>query len=929
MIRCIAASILLILCSAVASGSSYAVRSWQSEDGLPVNVVRSIVQSADGYLWIASAEGIARFDGTEFVTLEMPQGIRLPRIGPNRLFATPDGSVWFSGPRVGLLRIQNDTVEQIIPEESSPKPQYFTQVVAMSDERIVARRGNETWLVSLSPPILYDPPTKGMDRAFAEDLVRRAIEGRILPEGNQPGRLIDLNNNVWSNTEHNGISVISPEGTPVSLDFGNLEQNPNASEFLVDREGNIWVATSINGLLRFRQHRAEIIDESDGLSERSANAVIEDADKHLWIGMRSGGVDRLSGDVVEHFEFSPNTSGLRRTTSALYIDRDKRLWTAARDGSVFIWNGTSFDPAFPKSAIPSKVDALYQDGDNCFWFGGVNGLVKVQDDSINKIQAKDGLPPCHITTMAGGPTDRLWFGTVDGRVFRHENDNFIQLGKPSELSGKAVSALFVESPTRAWATTLGAGLNFWNGNYWTRIDGSDGLPDARLTSIIPDETGNLWLGSLGGIIRIPLKDLNGRIEQSNTPLHWLLIDRSDGLPTSECSGSSRPSGWRGSDGKIYFPTAGGVALVDPSTIDINLQAPTLFLEKFTANSVPIKITDQPVAIGPGRTRLEFSYHGLSLSAPEKTTYRTRLTGLDETWRDVGTQRLSTFEAVPPGRYQFEVTAINGDGISSEPATIANIIIKPHFWETSWFIFLGILTGIIIAAGTGSLLVRIRLKRRIHDLKINQALETERSRISRDLHDDLGASLTELSILSALAAESRDESTLRPSMSLVSSKAKTVVGTLDEIVWAATPSEDSLRSLADYLSAFIREFLENVEINLRTDVPRNIPDYYLGPNRRHNVFLACKEAVNNAAKYSGATNLRLQITIEQELLVITISDNGRGFIIEEVSSGNGLRNLKKRMTDCGGDCMIQSTRLKGTTVTLSLPLPGLPEASPPP
>lgn len=922
MIRRIAAAILLVLSVLEASGNSFAVRVWQSEDGLPVNVVRSIVQAADGHLWIASAEGIARFDGNEFKSIAMPEGIRLPRFGPNRLFATPDGSVWLSAPRIGLIRFHDGLVEQILPGDRSPLPQHFTQVIPIIGERIVARRGEETWLVSLDPPILLAPASEGIDRAFAKDLEQRADRGRLLPDG-QPDKLVDHTGHTWSNDPREGILVTSPDGVPISLDTGDFDRNLSASEFLEDREGNVWVASTINGLLRFRQQRAEIIDDSDGLSERSANAVIEDADGYLWIGMRSGGVDRIKDDQVEHFEFSPQTSGLRRTTSALLIDRDKRLWAAARDGSVFIWNGSAFEPAFPKLPIPSKVNAIHQDNQGRYWFGGANGLVKVEGGTITRLGRKDGVPRSHIICMAGDDSGNLWFGTMDGRVFRHEGDQIAQVGVNSSLSGRAVSALLVETPTRAWAATLGAGLLMWDGETWNAIDDSDGLPDSRLTCILTDEDDHFWLGSLGGIIRVPRRELISRIQNPVTPLHWLRIDRSDGLPTSECSGSSRPSGWRATDGKLYFPTTRGVVRIDPTSVDINLRPPLVYLRKFSADGVPTYIADdQTVTVGPGRTRLEFAYHGLNFSAPEKTSYRTRLIGLDRTWRDVEDQRISTFEAVPPGNYQFEVIAINGDGIWGNPVKLASIIIKPHFWETRWFTLLSILGVIAIAAGAGSLMVRIRLKRRIQALKINQALETERSRISRDLHDDLGASLTELSILSALALENPEDSSLRDPLCLISGKTKNVVSALDEIVWAATPSEDSLRSLVEYLAAFIREFVENAGMTLRTDIIRNIPEYTLGPNRRHNTFLATREAINNAVKYSKTSEIRVRIEIKDRHLVIHVKDDGPGFNPGEVVAGHGLENLRKRMSDCGGSCQIDSTPGSGTTVTLKLPLPEL-------
>ena len=908
----------------VANG--YSARGWQSEDGLPGNVVRSVVQSTDGFLWVASAEGIARFDGSEFEALEVPAELRLPRVGPSRLFATSGGVVWFSGHRVGLLRIVDGKVTQALPPDPSAKPDHVSQVVELAPDYVVVRRGDETWMVSTDPPQLLAPPTPKVAAALKKDLEDRARTGRILPDG-YPEVLVDHHGNTWSNRDGSGIRVTTPDGRVLPIEkFGDPDTSSAASEFLEDREGNVWAASTISGLIRFRQLRAEVIGIEDGLRELAAIAVIGDSRGDLWFGNRSNGVDRMTGDTIEHFEFSPESSGHKRAVSVFYEDRSKKLWAAARDGSVFVWDGYSFMVAFPRAEHPSKVDAIYQDGELNHWFGGVNGLVKSSEGAIQLMGAEHGAPVGHVTCMAGDASDRLWFGMADGRVFHESDGRFHRIASSENLGNRRVSSLLVDHSRHVWATTLGAGLNFWNGERWHRFDKAQGLPDSRLTCLLVDNDDNFWLGSLGGIFRIPRAELLAYTHDPGTPLHWLKFDRSDGLPTTECSGASNPAGWRDESGRLYFPTSKGVARIDPAGIEVNHTAPPIYLKGVSANGVPLDISRDILTTGPGKTRLEFSYHGLGFTAPEKMSYRTRIKELDDTWREAGHQRVSTFEAVPPGRYHFEVVASNGDGVWTEPTTLAQLIVSPHFWQTPWFSLLAILSVVAIAVGTGWRIARTRMRHRLHEMRVKQALESERARISRDLHDDLGASLTEVSLLTALAAENPDETTLRPSLGVVSDKAKAVVETLDEIVWAATPSEDSLRSLVEYLYAWVRDFLSNVRISLRTDVIRTIPDIPLGPNRRHNVFLTAREAVNNAVKHSEATEIRLQICIEDNHLTIRIIDNGRGFDPEYAVGGHGLANLDSRMTACGGSCTLESRRGTGTTVTIRLPLPPVPPSS---
>ncbi|RYD46898.1 MAG: hypothetical protein EOP85_06515, partial [Verrucomicrobiaceae bacterium] len=493
-------------------------------------------------------------------------------------------------------------------------------------------------------------------------------------------------------------------------------------------------------------------------------------------------------------------------------------------------------------------------------------------------------------------------------------------GNPETLRHSWISGILPISAKETWVSTLGGGLHLWDGAEWFSFDAEDGLPDPRLTCVLDDGRGYVWFGSLAGIIRAERKQLLARAKDPTARVQWLRLDHTDGLPSRECIGGYQPAGWRARDGMLWFPTGSGIARVRPGFVSMNKVAPPVYLQSVRANGVLHTRADGPVTTEPGRARLEFRFVGLSYSAPEKITYRARLAGLDETWRELGTQRVAAFEAVPPGEYTFEVMAVSGDGLRSLDAARVSVLIEPHFWETAWFyLSVGALV-LVIAAGTGWAAARMRMKRRIQDLKIRNAREGERSRIARDLHDDLGASLTEISILAALAAEDAEKSPLQPSLDQLSVKAKHVVGSLDEIVWAVNPREDTLRSLVDYIAAFAREFLDIARLPLRTEVTREVPELPMATTRRHGVFLAAREALNNIVKHSGATEVRLDISVADDLLEIRITDDGCGFEPDYAAGGNGLGNLKLRMQEAGGDCRIETFRQQGTTVFLTLPLP---------
>ncbi|MCW1883356.1 histidine kinase [Luteolibacter flavescens] len=890
------------------------VRLWQSEDGLPGNVVRSMVQSSDGYLWLATAEGITRFDGLEFDAIEPDGELRRLRFAFWRLFAPEDGSVWVSTFQGGLFQIRDGRLVRILGEEERPRPPRINQLILDGHGVIHFKRGGEIWRAGSDGPALVAEPTEDLIARFARDHEMQSAGGRVVdPDDTTTGaQLRTRDGRLWA-ADITGRLVIDGE---LPVDLPGVASPYVFNELLEDREGNVWVATPLSGLARVRRSRVEPLSTTQG-PEPAAYAVMQGRGGDWWIANRKGGIARWSEGSTEHLQLVP--AGYQRPVSTMFEDAKGQLWVAARGGSVFLKkdDGT-FVPQFSKSQIPSKVRTIQQDDAGVIWFGGTQGLASYDGTTVREYGEKDGIPKREITVLVRDGR-RMLAGTDDGQVFAGDSSGFKLLGNLDPLKHWWVSDLLAVSENELWATTLGGGLFLWNGKTWQQFDDSDGMPDLRLTCILDDGRGHFWFGSLGGILCASRQEFLDRARKPENQIHWLRLDRSDGLPTRECIGGYHPAGWRGNDGHLWFPTGSGIVRVRPDLVEVNQVPPPVYLSSTRVNGSQQDEREGRVEAGPGRSRIEFRFVGLGYSAPEKVTYRARLEGLNDTWRDLGNQRVAAYEAVPPGRYTFEVLAVNGDGVWSRNPASVNVFIRPHFWESAWFI---LTVGALALAGTAAVgwyIARRRMKRRIQTLKIRNARENERTRIARDLHDDLGASLTEISILSALAAEGGEESTLRPTLDQLSHKAKAVVGTLDEIVWAVNPREDTLRSLVDYLAAFAREFLDTAGIPLRTDIPRHIPETPLDATARHGVFLAAREALNNLVKHSKATQARLAVYLDDSKLEIRIEDNGRGFSQEWEAKGYGVANLRERMRAAGGDCSISSVAGEGVTVTLTLPL----------
>lgn len=909
---------ILIVAATCAAATEFIHRNWRAEDGLPGTVVRSIVQSADGFLWVATAEGLARFDGIEFESIDLPPDIPWSRLGPGRLFATRNGAVWFSGHGGGLLRIHRGEISQVIADRDRPGAHRVTQVIDAPDGTLLARRSEEIWNLSTQPPTLIAKPPQALRDALESDLKVRACTGRILPD-NFPALLTDRAGRQWRKDPANGITVQLPDPPGSATLIGTaIIGDPSAiSEMLEDREGNVWISSGVNGLFRFRPRRATVLDASHGLLNSATVAVLEHPDGSLWIGNRSAGLDRWQDGTVTHHDFAPGSSGPKRAVSALHLDRNHQLRAAARDGSVFLWNGTAFEVAYPKQLEASRIDAIHQDGSGTLWFGGARGLFHDRNGTLIPLTRADGFPDAHISTLASDTTGHLLAATTDGRVFRYDGKRITALGQPEALAKRRVSAILA-TPDGIWTTTLGAGIHHWDGRRWTTISRDQGLPDPRITCILADAHGFFWFGSLGGIFRASRSDLIAHTRNRQSPVHWLRIDRSDGLPTRECSGSAHPSGWHCRDGSIRIPTANGLVTIQPAAITPSTTAPPIGIREVRANGADLTASNGIFTAGPGRMRLEISYRGIDPGSPEDLTYRTRLLPLDPAWRENGPRRETTYDTVPPGKYRFEVLAVQSDGVpSAAPATI-DLVIRPFFWQTPWFITASVLAVIATATVTGWMAARARLKRRIQQIKLRHAQETERARIARDLHDDLGAKATELSLLASLATENPDPAHLAETLEEISSKSRQLAGSLDEIVWAVNPSEDKLRSLTEYLTASSREFLDRAHLALRLEIPPDPGEVPIASATRHAVFLAVREALNNVVKHAHARSVRLAITRRDSLLEIVIADDGQG-LPEAHRHGNGLDNLATRMRECGGSCTLTSTPGQGTQVILSVPL----------
>jgi signal transduction histidine kinase/ligand-binding sensor domain-containing protein len=901
------------LCAAAGAATvpRYLARSWQSEDGLPSNVVRAVAQATDGYLWIGTPEGVVRFDGQRFTALRTSAGPMLGRLPIRALFALANGEVWVTTNSHALLRGRGLWLEEVslpgVSDGASPSP--ISQIVLGEAGQVFVVRGAEVWHIGSDKSARLAERTATLEKLLQKDAAAQADQG-VSVDGRSGVRLRTAQGEVWEFTSEGGLTLTDSTGR-----MNRVSVRPEAPSggraLFQDREGNLWLGTHSQGLWRLRPSRVDVLTAADGLSDRTVQLVLEDRAGGLWLALREGGLDHLSADAPSHFDFGPPKT--QRAISALLETRTGTLWAATSEAQVYSWKDGAFDVVFPKVRGPGKINAMVEDECGHIWFGGRNGL-SVWDGKERK--AID-FGSAEIVNALASVGATIWAGTESGRVFRGTGERFEPVAGADGFGQQPISSLLPDANGSLWVGTMGAGLFHVREGRSVSLAERIGDMDPRITCVLDDGAGFLWMGTLGGICRVEKARLLSA-SPGQTGLA-VILDRSDGLLTRECTRGGQPAGWRGRDGTLYFSTGHGLARVDPEQLVLNLMPPRVVVEEASAGGRSIALDSGRAEVGPGRSRLVFRYTALTFTAPEKVRFRTLLEGLDETWRDAGTQRAAGYEAVPPGRYRFRVMAENGDGVWNEAGAALAIEVLPHFWETRWFRVSVALLAALLAVAVGALITRARMRGRMLRLEAQTSREKERARIAQDLHDDLGASLTEISLLANLAAEERqpnsdDDDTLPE----VAAKAQALVGALDEIVWAINPRHDTLRSLAEYLAAFGGKHLGRAGITLRRDVPRDLPGVSLDAERRHSIFLAAREALNNAVKHSEATEVWLRVKLEAGEVKVCVEDNGRGLRAGTDEFGEGLRNMRERMKRIGGACEIESAA-SGTRVQLSLPL----------
>ena len=455
---------------------------------------------------------------------------------------------------------------------------------------------------------------------------------------------------IWLGTEGLGLCRVSSEVVKV---YSTQEGLPMHNVYTVyeDREGVIWVGTW-GGLARYNHGSFSSFTKKDGLSSGLISALLEDRDGVLWVGTEDNGLNRFKDGRFTIFDESKGLAS--NAVFALYQDRSGKLWVGTAKGLQVLNDGTMTTYATAQGLPHPRVHAILESHDGSLWLGTFGGLSHFKDGKFISYTERDGLASDHVRCLYEDKENVLWIGTYDGGLSRLEN-------------GKL-----------------------------TRYTTKDGLFSNGVFQILDDGRGNFWMSCNRGIYRVAKRDLNefaaGRLRSVTS----VSFGKSDGLRNSECNGGRQPAGCRARDGRFWFPTQGGVAVLNPNSVTTSAQPPPVVIEEVLSERDPVA-SREPVEILPGRSAFEINYTGLGMIKPEAISFRYQLAGLDRNWIDAGTRRTAVLSHVPPGDYTFRVIAANSDGIWNEQGASLTIRVVPPFWRRPWFLALMTLGAVAFAA----------------------------------------------------------------------------------------------------------------------------------------------------------------------------------------------------------------------------------------
>jgi ligand-binding sensor domain-containing protein/signal transduction histidine kinase len=893
-------------------------------DGLPSNAILTLAEDADGQLWIGTDAGLAiEHDGR----LAPPSGADSFRGRPvTVLFKDPQGQMWVGIQGLGIFQYDHNQFFPLIAgsfQELLKEPHCLLidragrMWIAAGEDSVLCREG-QNWLRLRVP--------RNLAKSYISSLAEEA------------------DGTLWAGSAGGGL-VQFRDGRPLAIPAASALSGKMVGALLADQEGKLWVGTEA-GLNRLHRTTLGALSQSEGLGIGAAQGLAEVSPGVIWVAKPNDGLYRWDGKGFNRL----SADGLSQHDSqitALLVTHDGFCWVATTNSLLLYKDpvATADEVQVMKPAKP-EVISLAEGPDGSLWLGTRQG-------KLWRLHSQEWLAQTNlaqtsaITAILPDRNGSVWIGTAGNGLFRLANGAWQHLDSRAGLSSDSIRTLYLDAQGTLWIGTADQGLSWWRDGHCFHFTSLQGLPDDTISQILEDDTGRLWLGTSRGIVCVEKHRLDELAAGRLAAVVPKLFGRGDGMLSEECTGGFCPAGLKTKSGLLWFSTLKGVVVVNPRA-QIGAPEPSkVVLEEIRVDGVPEpsfqaaeckppagEKSSQPAVaalrIRPGRHRVEFDFTSVNFEAPDAIHFRYRLEGLDSDWVDAGTRRTALYSYLPPGDYRFHLAVASNEGAWTDTETGLQLIVLRNFWQTWWFdtlVGLGLIMAII---GSVRFVEKKKLQRRLKLYEQERALERERARIAHDLHDEMGAKLCRISFLSEHARRGElPPAELRDQITSISTASREVLHSLDEIVWAVNPQNDTLEHVGSYIGQYAEEYFQMTGIQCELDIPTQLPPYALSSQTRHQLFLATHEALTNILKHSGAARARISMRFGEAEFEIKITDNGKGFQVPANDaknsrpapppSGDGLTNMYQRLAEIGGRCFIESAPGRGTTIRFLISL----------
>jgi ligand-binding sensor domain-containing protein/signal transduction histidine kinase len=877
-------------------------------DGLPSDSITALTEDQSGLLWIGTQNGLALWKDGRPVALDSNATFRGKSIAA--LAKDSHGTIWMGIAGTGIFQFQNGKWSQL--SDAS------VNTLLQDPHCLLVDAGGRLWIGAGGDFVLC----REGEQWRRYRIPRHSGHSYVAALAEEP------DGTIWAGSVSEGLFQFKG-GRLTTVNAGSGLADNLVTALFVDREGKLWVGSE-SALNRLRRQDVFVFSQNEGLGYGPVSGLAEVAPGVVWAAKPHEGLYRWEGRAFNHL----NAAGLPAhddAVGALLVASDRSCWVACEGGLLHFKDPQAIADESRLFALPNlKIISLAEDLKGNIWSGTQEGqLWKL---SMGKwIQLGNFSQSKPVTAIFASPDGSVWVGTDGSGLYRFKDENWSHYDKQNGLGSDSIRVLHSKSRNTLWIGTADGGLGRWRDGRIVTFTSREGLPDDTISQIQEDDDGRLWLGGNHGVACISKRELDELADGTIPNVFPHVYGKVEGMLSEECASGFFPAGLKTHSGLVWFSTLKGVVVLNPRHLAPAAPPPMAVLENVLVDgkSVPAfhewhsgGTSNAVLRIPPGRHQFEFQYTAPSFDAPEQTHFHYQLEGLDTDWSDAGTRRAAFYNYVPPGEYHFRVTAGNSEGVWNPAGASLGLNVARYFWQAWWVIASGAALVLVLVGAGARFAEKNRLQRRMKRLEQERALERERTRIAQDLHDEMGAKLCRISFLSEHARRGGGEpGEIREQIASISDAARDVLHSLDEIVWAVNPQNDTLEHVASYLGQYAQDYFQLTGIECEVDMPAELPACSVSSQERHHLFLAVHEAFTNILKHSAATQAKVSISCSDIAFNITVTDNGKGIASgtgkingeEPASSGNGLINMRQRMAGIGGDCLIESKPGGGTCV----------------